>query len=69
MVLCLRHAHLGIPLKFREEPGAVNMHAPALGEDSEEIALGLGFDADEVARLKEKGRTTSALVRNSSSPC
>lgn len=49
------NAHLGIPMKFREEPGAVNMQAPALGADSEEIALGLGFDAEEVARLKEKG--------------
>ena len=49
------NAHLGIPLKFREEPGDVNMHAPMLGADSEEIALGLGYNANEVAVLKEKG--------------
>ena len=49
------NAHLGIPLKFREEPGDVNMHAPMLGADSEEIALGLGYNANEVAELKEKG--------------
>ncbi len=49
------NAHLGIPIKFREEPGAVHMQAPALGEHSEEIALGAGLSADEVAALKEKG--------------
>lgn len=49
------NAYLGIPLKFREEPGAVNMQAPALGADSEEIALSLGCTVDEVTRLKEKG--------------
>ncbi|MDP6473350.1 MAG: CaiB/BaiF CoA-transferase family protein [Alphaproteobacteria bacterium] len=49
------NAHLGIPIKFRREPGEVNMQAPALGADSEEIALGLGLGPDEVARLKDKG--------------
>jgi len=49
------NAHLGIPLKFHEEPGAVNMRAPALGADSEEIVLGLGFSADDIARLKDQG--------------
>jgi len=49
------NAHLGIPIKFREEPGAVRMQAPALGEHSEEIALGLGLSADEVALLRQKG--------------
>ncbi|MDP7342556.1 MAG: CaiB/BaiF CoA-transferase family protein [Alphaproteobacteria bacterium] len=49
------NAHLGIPIKFRREPGEVNMQAPALGADSEKIALGLGLGADEVACLKDKG--------------
>ena len=49
------NAHLGIPIKFREEPGEVQMSAPALGEHSEEIALGAGLSADEVAALKQKG--------------
>ncbi len=49
------NAHLGIPIKFREEPGAVQMEAPALGEHSEEVALGAGLSTDEVAALKEKG--------------
>jgi len=49
------NAHLGIPLKFYEEPGAVNMHTPALGADSEEIARDLGFNADDIARLKDQG--------------
>ena len=49
------NAHLGIPIKFREEPGEVTMKAPELGADSEEIALGLGMSAGEVAQLKEKG--------------
>ena len=49
------NAHLGIPIKFREEPGQVTMEAPELGADSEEIARGLGLSADEVAQLKKAG--------------
>jgi crotonobetainyl-CoA:carnitine CoA-transferase CaiB-like acyl-CoA transferase len=49
------NAHLGIPIKFREEPGVVQMWAPEYGEHSEEIALSAGLSADEVAALKEKG--------------
>jgi len=49
------NAHLGIPIKFREEPGAIQMWAPEYGEHSEEIALSAGLSADEVASLKEKG--------------
>lgn len=49
------NAHLGIPIKFRREPGEVNMQAPALGADSEEIARGLGLAEEDVARLKSEG--------------
>jgi crotonobetainyl-CoA:carnitine CoA-transferase CaiB-like acyl-CoA transferase len=54
------NAHLGIPIKFREEPGRVVMEAPELGAHSEEIARGLGMSAEEVAALKEKGVLRSA---------
>lgn len=47
--------HIGIPIKFREEPGRVDFHAPRHGEHTEEILAGLGYDAAAIAALKEQG--------------
>ena len=47
--------HIGIPIKFREEPGRVGFHAPELGEHGEEILAGLGYDSAAIAALKDKG--------------
>lgn len=49
------HEHLGIPLKFRNEPGKVNFAAPALGEHNREIALSLGYSEGEVDDLASAG--------------
>lgn len=45
--------HLGIPIKFRDEPGRVDFKVPGLGEHSRELALGVGYtqaEIDELAR-------------------
>ena len=47
--------HLGIPMKFQDEPGRIDFEAPSLGRDNESIAGSVGFSADEVAAMKEKG--------------
>ena len=44
--------HLGIPIKFQEEPGAVDFHVPELGEHSREIAAALGYSEAEIDTLK-----------------
>ncbi len=49
------NSHLGIPIKFREEPGKLTMEAPELGAHSEEIALSLGLSAEKVAQLIGEG--------------
>lgn len=47
--------HIGIPIKFRDEPGRVNFHAPELGENSQEIVESLNYGQDEIEALKAKG--------------
>jgi crotonobetainyl-CoA:carnitine CoA-transferase CaiB-like acyl-CoA transferase len=47
--------HLGIPIKFRNEPGRVNFHLSTHGENSREILERLGYDEAKIAAWKEKG--------------
>jgi crotonobetainyl-CoA:carnitine CoA-transferase CaiB-like acyl-CoA transferase len=52
-----RVTELGIPIKYREEPGRVNPEIPALGEHNEEVLVGLGLD--EGQRLRARGAPRS----------
>ncbi|RLA45163.1 MAG: CoA transferase [Gammaproteobacteria bacterium] len=47
--------HIGIPIKFSNEPGAINFEAPGLGDHNEEMALAVGFSAREIREMKDKG--------------
>ncbi len=47
--------HLGIPIKYRNEPGRVNFELPGMGEHTDEVLADLGYDAAAVARLRESG--------------
>ena len=48
-------AHLGIPIKFREEPGRIGPDVPTLGEQSTEILREIGYDEAACRRLVEDG--------------
>ena len=47
--------HMGIPIKFKNEPGRVNFHLPKHGENNAEILKDLGYSQDEIAALKAAG--------------
>jgi crotonobetainyl-CoA:carnitine CoA-transferase CaiB-like acyl-CoA transferase len=47
--------HLGIPLAFAHEPGAIRFDPPAQGEHSEKILRALGYSAAELAKMKADG--------------
>ncbi len=47
--------HIGIPVKFRDEPGRVDFALPARGQHTEEVLRRLGYDADTVAAMKRDG--------------
>jgi crotonobetainyl-CoA:carnitine CoA-transferase CaiB-like acyl-CoA transferase len=47
--------HLGIPIKFMDEPGRPVFHAPSLGEHNAEIAAALGYTADEIHAMQRDG--------------
>ena len=43
--------HLGIPIKYTNEPGQVDFKLPELGEHSREIAIRLGYSDTEIKEL------------------
>jgi crotonobetainyl-CoA:carnitine CoA-transferase CaiB-like acyl-CoA transferase len=47
--------HLGIPIKFADEPGTIRFDPPAHGQHSEEILRGLGYSDAELATMKAEG--------------
>lgn len=49
------HEHLGVPLKFTNEPGQPRLVAPRHGADTDALLEALGIDARERARLHEEG--------------
>ncbi len=49
------NSHLGIPIKFREEPGKIHTDVPELGEHSEQLAISQGLSSKEVDILKQQG--------------
>lgn len=46
--------HIGIPMKFAQEPGSAQLQLPEYGEHSVEIALELGIDAQRIQALKAR---------------
>lgn len=49
------HEHLGVPLKFANEPAQPRLQAPAHGADTDALLEALGLDAAERARLRAEG--------------
>lgn len=47
--------HIGIPIKFEDEPGQIRFDPPAHGQHSEEILRGLGYSDAELAAMKADG--------------
>tara|TARA_Y100001936_G_C16061309_1_gene664302 strand:- start:951 stop:2111 length:1161 start_codon:yes stop_codon:yes gene_type:complete len=47
--------HLGIPIKFRNEPGVVNFVSPSLGQHTTSILSELGYSQEEVKKMHADG--------------
>jgi crotonobetainyl-CoA:carnitine CoA-transferase CaiB-like acyl-CoA transferase len=47
--------HIGVPLKFRGEPGKAAFDHPAHGAHSTEILASLGYSQPEISAMKDKG--------------
>jgi crotonobetainyl-CoA:carnitine CoA-transferase CaiB-like acyl-CoA transferase len=47
--------HIGIPIKFSNEPGTINFEAPALGAHNAEMARAVGYTDEQIATMKDKG--------------
>lgn len=47
--------HIGIPIKFRNEPGRINPEPPGLGAHNEELARAVGFSTAEIRAMQAEG--------------
>jgi crotonobetainyl-CoA:carnitine CoA-transferase CaiB-like acyl-CoA transferase len=43
------------PVDFDQTPWNIRSSAPEAGQHTEEVLLGMGFDWERIARLKEQG--------------
>ena len=43
------------PINFYQNPASIRTPAPEIGQHTEEILLDLGYNWDDIARLKEQG--------------
>ncbi|PCI48729.1 MAG: CoA transferase [Moraxellaceae bacterium] len=51
----LGREHIGIPIKFKNEPGRINFQSPELGADNLDLARRLGFDEYQIQSMQDKG--------------
>ena len=49
------HEHIGIPIKFTDEPGCVRFAIPTLGQHTEELLRTAGYSAEQLAQLRSDG--------------
>lgn len=47
--------HIGIPIKFRDEPGTLRPDIPAMGRDTDAVLRTAGYSDEAIATLKAKG--------------
>jgi len=52
--------HIGVPVKFTNEPGSAQLTLPSLGEHTREILSALGYNATQIESLITKGAVVSA---------
>ena len=53
---------IGLPIKFSATPGKVQTGAPLYGEHTAEVLSAYGFNAEEIAALREQGAVVTAGV-------
>lgn len=51
--------HIGVPIKFAAEPAQPRFELPRIGADNERILAGLGYSAEDIARLRAAGAIAS----------
>ena len=47
--------HIGIPMKFRHEPGQLRFEFATLGQHTEAVLQELGYDAAALSAMKDAG--------------
>jgi crotonobetainyl-CoA:carnitine CoA-transferase CaiB-like acyl-CoA transferase len=50
-----RTKQIGVPIKFSETPGEIRNPAPEIGQHTEEILQGLGYNKNRIEQLRKEG--------------
>jgi crotonobetainyl-CoA:carnitine CoA-transferase CaiB-like acyl-CoA transferase len=54
--------HIGVPIKFRDEPGQPKFKLPRLGEHNVEVLSAAGYSDAEIAAMRAAGAFGSAAT-------
>jgi len=54
------HEHIGMPIRFKEEPGNPRLTLPRMGEHTAEILQSLGYSTDDISQLQSEGAIFSS---------
>jgi crotonobetainyl-CoA:carnitine CoA-transferase CaiB-like acyl-CoA transferase len=49
------HEHIGVPIRFKNEPGAAQLTLPRMGEHNWEVLQTLGYSAADITQLENEG--------------
>ena len=47
-----KREHLGIPIKYRNEPGSIRFESPELGEHTEIVLKTVGYNSEDLKELR-----------------
>ena len=49
------YEHIGVPIRFKNEPGAARLTLPRMGEHNWEVLQTIGYSAADITRLENEG--------------
>ena len=49
------HEHIGVPIRYKNEPGAARLTLPRMGEHNWEVLQTVGYSAAEITQLESEG--------------
>ena len=55
--------HLGVPIKYQNEPANINVNLPKFSQDTEQVLKSLGYSEDKITRMKEGNAFLNEVIK------